>query len=196
MLSAATQTFRSLGFAGTGVDRIAQAAGVTSGAFYAHFGSKAGAFEAAVIVGLDEVIVGIPKFQAEHGERWVLAFADYYLGAAHRQDLASGCAMTTLSPEVVRAEEDTRSAYETKMTEIVELMADGLADGSDTEKRARSWGMLGALIGALTLARAVRSPEAAQAIAAAGRDAASLAAGPTQGTSRHLAGLSDDEGRS
>ena len=37
--------------------------------------------------GLDEVIVAIPQFQNEHGSKWVEAFADYYLGKAHRDDL-------------------------------------------------------------------------------------------------------------
>ena len=77
-------------------------AGVTSGAFYAHLGSKDGAFEAALAVVLDEVIAAIPEFQQQHGEHWVVAFSVYYLGPVHRENLACGCAMTTLSPEVVR----------------------------------------------------------------------------------------------
>ena len=90
MLDAASQSFRAHGYAGVGVDSIAKAAGVTSGAFYAHLGSKDGAFRAALERGLDEVIVAIPQFQNEHGSKWVEAFADYYLGKAHRDDLACG----------------------------------------------------------------------------------------------------------
>ena len=63
MLEAAGRGFRKYGYAGIGVDGLAKAAGVTSGAFYSHFGSKDGAFEVALIAGLDEVIEGIPKFQ-------------------------------------------------------------------------------------------------------------------------------------
>jgi TetR/AcrR family transcriptional repressor of nem operon len=65
ILDAASQSFRSSGYAGTGVDGVAKAAGVTSGAFYAHFGSKDGAFAAALATGMDEVIEAIPKFQTE-----------------------------------------------------------------------------------------------------------------------------------
>jgi len=114
ILDAASRSFRSSGYAGTGVDGIAKSAGVTSGAFYAHFGSKDGAFEAALAVGMDEVIESIPDFQNEFGPNWVSAFADYYLGEAHRNDLACGCAMTTLSPEVVRADPAVHKAYEAK----------------------------------------------------------------------------------
>lgn len=49
MLEAAGRAFRSPGYDGIGVDGLAKGAGVTSGAFYAHFGSKAAAFDAAIV---------------------------------------------------------------------------------------------------------------------------------------------------
>jgi len=177
ILDAASQSFRSSGYAGTGVDGIAKAAGVTSGAFYAHFGSKDGAFEAALATGMDEVIESVPKFQTEFGADWVGAFADYYLGAAHRGDLARGCAMTTLSPEIVRADPKMRSTYEAKMSEIVGLIANGLEGGAEDVRRARGWAMLSTLIGGLTLSRAVANPDEANTIAASARTAALVAAG-------------------
>ena len=52
ILNAAGRGFRSLGFGGIGVDGLAKDAGVTSGAFYGHFSSKAEAFKAAAVAGL------------------------------------------------------------------------------------------------------------------------------------------------
>lgn len=177
MLAAASRGFRSHGFAGIGVDGIAKAAGATSGAFYAHFGSKDGAFGAALDIGLDDVLENLAKFRKDAGSQWIQAFADYYLGRAHRDDLAGGCAMTTLSPEVARAAPETHAAYEAKMTKIADLIADGLAGGSRDERRARAWAVLGVLIGGLTIARAVRTPEVAEQIASSIRSAAVKAAG-------------------
>lgn len=179
MLLAASRNFRANGFSGVGVDAIAKAAGVTSGAFYAHFGSKDGAFGAALDAGLDEVIQAIPAMQKSAGLKWVEAFADYYLGRPHRDDLAGGCAMTTLSPEVVRADAKTHMAYETKMTRIADLIAEGLEGGTKKERRARAWAMLSGLIGGLTLARAVESPAVADQIAKSARQAAVVLAGET-----------------
>lgn len=176
ILGAASQSFRSSGYAGTGVDGIAKAAGVTSGAFYAHFGSKDGAFAAALGAGMDDVIEAIPKFQTEFGEAWLDAFADYYLGEAHRKDLGRGCAMTTLSPEVARADPEMHRAYEAKMTSIAGLIANGLSGGTDAARHARAWAMLSTLIGGLTLSRAVADPDIANEIAAAARTAALAAA--------------------
>lgn len=177
MLDAAGRFFRSKGYAGIGVDGIAGAAGVTSGAFYAHFGSKDEAFKAALGAGLDEVIDAIPKYRQEFGAGWVEAFADDYLGKAHRDDLSCGCAMTTLSPEVARSEPEVHAAYEEKMKRIVALAADGLAGRSDEGRRARAWAMLGTLIGGLTLARAVKKRKVAEEIASSIRAAAVAAAG-------------------
>lgn len=177
ILTAASEGFRAQGYAGIGVNGIAKAANVTSGAFYDHFGSKDGAFRAALDAGLDEVIHDLPGFQRQSGTRWVRDFADYYLGKAHREDLACGCAMTTLSPEVVRAAPEVHAAYETKMYRIVDIVAEGLQGGTREARRARAWAMLGVLIGGLNVARAVKSRKAAEEIAAAIREAAVKAAG-------------------
>jgi len=184
MLDAASQSFRSNGYAGIGVDGIAKAAGVTSGAFYAHFGSKDKAFSAALDAGLNEVIETIPVLQNDTGENWVEAFADYYMGRSHRQDLACGCAMTTLSPEVVRAESKLHSIYETKMRKIAELIANGLDGSSEEERLTRAWAMLGILIGGLTMARAVKTNKAAEEIALSIRTAVINIAGKTIGIPR------------
>lgn len=172
MRDAASRSFRSHGYAGVGVDAIAKAAGVTSGAFYAHFGSKDGAFRDALEQGLDEVIGAIPQYQSEHGVDWVRAFADYYLGKAHRDDLACGCAMTTLSPEVARSGPDVKALFETKMKKIAGLVADGLPGGDEEQRLSRAWSMLGILIGGLTLVRSMKSNRLAEQIAKSIRRAA------------------------
>jgi TetR/AcrR family transcriptional repressor of nem operon len=180
IIKAASQGFRSSGYAGIGVDGIAREAGVTSGAFYAHLGSKEGAFEAALSVGLDEVIIAIPEFQLQHGKQWLVAFSDYYLGQTHRDDLTNGCAMTTLSPEVVRTKSEFHAIYEAKMTNIVELIANGLDSVSHEELVARGWALLGVLIGGLTMARAVGSVETADLVAIAIKNSAINIAGKTK----------------
>ncbi|MEA3274459.1 MAG: TetR/AcrR family transcriptional regulator [Pseudomonadota bacterium] len=180
MLEAAGRSFRRYGYSGIGVDGLAKAAGVTSGAFYSHFGSKDAAFDAALAAGLDEVIEAVPKFQSEHGADWVEAFAQYYLGKPHRSDLACGCAMATLTPEVIRSGPEVHAAFEKKMTLIADLVAHGLAGGSDEDRRARAWAMLGVLIGGLTVARAMKSGKAADEVAEAVQAAAIKAAGRTR----------------
>lgn len=165
MIAAASRGFRSNGYAGIGVDGLAKAAGVTSGAFYSHFGSKDAAFDAALAAGLDEVIDTIPNLQKEHGADWVEAFAEYYLSKRHRRDLECGCAMATLTPEVVRSNPKVHTAFEKKMTQIADLVSHELTGSSDEERRAKAWAVLGVLIGGINVARAMKSAKVADEVA-------------------------------
>ena len=180
IFAAAGRGFRKHGYAGIGVDGLAKSAGVTSGAFYAHFGSKGGAFDVALAVGLEEVVEGVTNFQIKHGADWVEAFAKYYLSRSHQRDLDTGCAMATLTPDVVRSSPKVHTAYEKKMTQIVDLISTGLADGSDEDRRGRAWAMLSVLIGGINVARAMKSAKTSEAVAKAIIPAAVNAAGRTR----------------
>ena len=174
ILEAAGRQFRSQGYGGIGVDGLVKAAGVTSGAFYGHFRSKAEAFGAAATVGLERLREGVRRFRGEHGADWLTTFATFYLGAGHRRDLAGGCALPSLSAEVGRADNATRAAYEAELVRVAELMASGLPSGSGREA---AWPVLALLAGGTMLARAVRDESVAQEIADATL-AAVLARGP------------------
>lgn len=177
LFAASSQAFRSEGYSGVGVDAIAKSAGATSGAFYAHLGSKDGAFHAALELGLNEVITTIPDYRQRFGDTWIEAFARYYLGAAHRKDRACGCAMTALSPDVARAKPETRKLYDDKMQEIAALVADGLPAGDAVDRQNRAWVFLSLLIGGLTTARAMSDETLAETVTAAALPAALQAAG-------------------
>ncbi|MFK8068787.1 MAG: TetR/AcrR family transcriptional regulator [Gammaproteobacteria bacterium] len=179
IVAAASQGFRKHGYGGIGVDGLAKSAGVTSGAFYSHLGSKDGAFNIALTAGLDEVIDSLPKLQKKHGAAWVEAFAEYYLSKHHRGDLESGCAMATLTPEVVRFGDEMHEIFEKKMFVIVDLIAQGLAGDSDEICHSRAWSMLGILIGGINIARGMKSTKASETVADAIKIAAINSAGKT-----------------
>jgi TetR/AcrR family transcriptional repressor of nem operon len=179
IVAAASHGFRKYGYGGIGVDGLAKSAGVTSGAFYSHLGSKDGAFNIALAVGLDEVIDSLPKFQSEHGTAWVEAFVEYYLSAEHQNDLECGCAMATLTPEVVRFGDEMHEVFEEKMSVIAKIIVQGLAGGTDENRFSRAWSLLGVLIGGINIARSMKSVGASEAVADAIRFAAINAAGET-----------------
>jgi len=71
ILASAGRGFRSRGYGGLGVDGLAKEAGVTSGAFYAHFTSKAAAFREAVAAGMQDLRLAIEQLRsAEGGPAW------------------------------------------------------------------------------------------------------------------------------
>jgi TetR/AcrR family transcriptional repressor of nem operon len=168
ILQAVGRGLRTAGYSGIGVDGLAKAAGVTSGAFYGHFKSKAEAFQAAVTVGLEELRVGIAGVQKKERHRWVEAFVDFYLSEKVTCPPEEACGLPSFAPEVARADQASREAYQAGLLELVEVVAAGLPDGKK-ERREIAWELLAKLVGAVMLARAVPDPALAAEIGRAVR---------------------------
>jgi TetR/AcrR family transcriptional regulator, transcriptional repressor for nem operon len=171
ILKAAGRGFRSQGFGGIGVDGLAKEAGVTSGAFYGHFTSKADAFREAAMAGLVELREAIETLRAGKGEAWLDEFVDFYLTVRRTCDTAESCALQSLTPEVARADPDTKAAYEAELLKVVEAAAEGLPKGSPAERRATAWSILAVLSGGVTMARSAADPETSSEVAEALKDA-------------------------
>ena len=169
---AALDKFRSEGFHGIGVDGISKAAGVTSGAFYKHFGSKANAFREVLSEGLGILRDGIERNRAEKGDKWLEPFIKWYFSRPEETDAAAGnllpmqggCALPTLSPEVARTDEETQAIYEQELLEIVKALKAGLPKETPMKKQA-AWSILATMIGGVALARAVQDEALAEEIA-------------------------------
>ena len=166
ILHAVGRGFRWQGYAGIGVDDLAKQAGVTSGAFYGHFKSKADAFQAAALAGLEELRHAIEKLRADENDRWLKKFVEFYMGFKRTCDLRDSCALQSLTPEVARADPETKAAYEAEMLRLIETIAEGLPHGPLPSRRKTAWAILAMLSGGVTLARAIHDPKVSAQIAA------------------------------
>jgi AcrR family transcriptional regulator len=169
LLDAAGRGFRSAGFGGAAVDALAKRAGLTSGAFYAHFGSKADAFQLAVADGISFLGNAIAAFRARHGADWRDSFVDFYFGERMGVGLDEACALPSFTADVARANVATRKAYETQLDALVESIAGAFGDKSD---RQRAWAFLAILSGAAGMARAVKDARLRNEILDSARKAA------------------------
>ncbi len=165
ILHAVGRGFRTQGFAGIGVDGLAKEAGVTSGAFYGHFQSKADAFEAAAVAGLVELRQAIEGLRTKEGGRWLERFVDFYLSTKRTCHLGESCALQSLTPEVARAGQETKIAYEAELLRVIEAMAEGLTHGSLSARRKTAWAIFSMLAGGVTLSRAIHDPAVGAQIA-------------------------------
>jgi len=174
IVDAAGRGFRSHGYGGIGVDGLAREAGVTHGGFYGHFSSKAEAFKAAVVSGLQGLRDGVEAVRAEQGKNWIGAFVAFYMGPKRTCTLADACTLPSLSAEIERSDPAIREAYQAELQRVMESIAAGLPAGSDSERAAQAWVLLSLLAGGVTLARAVPDPAVAEQIATAVQRAATL----------------------
>jgi AcrR family transcriptional regulator len=177
IVEAVGRGFRKQGYGGIGVDGLAREAGVTHGAFYGHFRSKAEAFGAAVAEGLRELRQAVEGLRAEHGKGWLRTFAAFYMGYKRTCDLGDACTLPSLSAEIERADPASRAAYETELQGVMKAVAAGLPEGTGAEREARAWVLLSLLAGGVTLARAVPTEATSEQIAAAVQRAVEVIAG-------------------
>jgi TetR/AcrR family transcriptional repressor of nem operon len=159
ILDAAARRFRAEGYEGLGIDGLAKAAGVTNGAFYGHFGSKAEAFHEVAIQGLVELREGIERFRAEYGAHWLVAFTRFYFSEAKVGCAENACALPSFAPEMVRASKETRTAFEHELALVMDALAKGLPDAAASAKERAAWAILALLSGGVTLARSIDDPE-------------------------------------
>lgn len=172
LLASAGRGFRSRGYGGLGIDGLAREAGVTSGAFYAHFSSKAAAFREAVVAGMEDLRAGIERMRGMLGAKWRQGFVDFYLTDRRTCDLTESCALQSLTGEVARAGDDAREAYEAELRKVIDAAAAGMIADSEADRRAQATVLLALLSGGVSLARAVKDPAFSEEIACAVRRAA------------------------
>jgi TetR/AcrR family transcriptional regulator, transcriptional repressor for nem operon len=169
LVEAAGRGFRTGGFGGAGVDTLAKGAGLTSGAFYAHFDSKAEAFRLVVADSLALLRNGVIAFQERHGREWRDPFVDFYLGERMQVALDQACGVPSFSSDVARADDATRAVYEAELELLVEALAAGFR-GAHAKERALA--LLAVLSGAAAMARAVKDDHIRREILAAANTAA------------------------
>jgi AcrR family transcriptional regulator len=159
LLKATGALAKRKGFAATGVDAFMDAAGVTSGAFYVHFGSKTELFSELLRSELDHsfrMFVGNPSDESE--EEWARRQINLYLDWRHVQHPDKGCAVPTLGAEVGRADKDAKKIFEDAAKRIHVVWQEKLGD----EKLP--WAVAAQMIGAILLARAMASEKTAKKV--------------------------------
>lgn len=173
ILQAGAQSLRVNGFNGIGVDGLAAAAGVTSGAFYSNFSNKQALLQGVIDACLGKSFIDSTGSAAERREvlkQWL----NDYISAYHRENPAVGCVMPTLSADVARAGPAVRETYQLKMTELVRKVSTVLG-GPEADRERRAWSIVAMMVGAIGIARAMPDGEEANgAIAHALETAISL----------------------
>jgi TetR/AcrR family transcriptional regulator, transcriptional repressor for nem operon len=153
LVRAGTRTLKTSGFNGVGVDGLAAAAGVTSGAFYSNFPNKTAILEAVIEAGLGEPFVTDTDAMTHADARaHMITFLHEYLNTEHSLDVAGGCVMPALSADVSRAEPRVQDAYQRKMTALIDRITE-LVDGEESDRRERAWSVVALMVGSVLISR-------------------------------------------
>ncbi len=177
MLRHAARLFQGRGVAGVAVADVAQAAGLTHGAFYGHFDSKAALVAEACRDSLEDSARRwrevVARAEAE-GRDPLEALIERYLTAEHRDGPDHGCALAALGAEAVR-DPVLRGGLAHGTMALLDVLEDVIAARLPAEgaPREAAAAVLAALTGGLVIARAFAdSPAQSHAALAAARRAA------------------------
>jgi TetR/AcrR family transcriptional repressor of nem operon len=145
-------------------------AGLTNGAFYAHFASKE---DLVANVLADQLHGQRQSLDAEAPDRAGLeAFIRSYLSPQHRDQCADGCPSAALLDEIARRPAVTRQVFTDELMSVIDEIASRL-DGTGAEAaRTTALTLFGLMLGTLQLARALTDRDLSDQLLARGVETA------------------------
>jgi TetR/AcrR family transcriptional repressor of nem operon len=152
VIEGASELFRERGIDGVNVGELMGAAGLTHGGFYRHFASK------DELAGLAAAHAITAQAETLGDER---AFIEGYLSPEHRDDVAHGCVVSALGPELARANEPVREAF----VEAYRAFVDRIGD------HEQALAKLSTMVGALVISRVTKGDPLSDEVLAAARGA-------------------------
>jgi TetR/AcrR family transcriptional regulator, transcriptional repressor for nem operon len=151
ILEAAGRRFKQDGIDAAGVATVMSDAGLTNGAFYAHFSSKE---DLVANVLADQLRAQRQSFDAQPPDRAGLeAFVRAYLSPEHRDQFGDGCPSAALLDEIARRPADTRDVFTEEVMGVVDDIASRLDPTDVRAGRADALTVFGLMVGTLQLAR-------------------------------------------
>lgn len=144
-------------------------AGLTNGAFYAHFESKDDLVTTAIAdqlkVQAEEVVA-----RAAPGRAGLEQIVRGYLSPQHRESLGDGCPNAALLDEIGRCTDTTRQAYTDGVLVLVEGIAERMVPEDPSSARVKALSLLGLMAGTLQLSRALTDSQLAEELLDQGVD--------------------------
>ena len=137
ILETAGRRFKQDGIDGAGVATLMSDAGLTNGAFYAHFASKE---DLVANVLADQLRTQRHSVDAQSPDRAGLeAFIRYYLSPQHRDQCADGCPSAALLDEIARRPAATRQVFTDEPAAAEALTDRDLSDQLLAAAWKRAW---------------------------------------------------------
>jgi TetR/AcrR family transcriptional repressor of nem operon len=151
IIEAAGRRFKRDGVDGSGVATLMADAGLTNGAFYAHFESKD---DLVANVVADQLRGQCESLRAlAPGRAGVEQFVRAYLSVEHRDNREDGCPSAALLAELGRCAEATKQGYTDGALAVLDDIAARLTPDNPHSARLRTLGVFALMVGTLQLSR-------------------------------------------
>lgn len=166
IIDTASARIKRDGIDASGIATLMSDAGLTNGAFYAHFPSKV---DLVANVVADQLRIQHDVLSAlAPGRTAIDEFVREYLSPYHRDHPEFGCPNAALLDEVGRCDDAVRQSYTDGVQAIIDTIASHVSPDDPAGARATALGLLTLLVATLQLARAVSDPTLSDEILASG----------------------------
>lgn len=169
IVAAAARQIRTGGLDSVSIAELMKAAGLTHGAFYAHFPSRAALLAAALERALEDGARSAQKAYGPHAERTLRGVVESYLSPAHRDGAHKGCAVPALAADVSRGDAETGRIMREQIEGFIASLAETIGDAP--EARGQAIATWSSMVGAIALARLFKDDPLGDEILAATRRA-------------------------
>ena len=162
IIERAGRRFKRDGIDGSGIATLMADAGLTNGAFYAHFASKEELVATAVTDQLRNQRESLSTLAP--GRAGVEQYVRAYLSVEHRDNPDDGCPSAALLDEIGRCPDAVKRAYTDGLLAMVDDIAARLAPQDPPSARAKTLSVFAMMVGTLQLSRALADPQLADEV--------------------------------
>ena len=141
------------GIDGSGIATLMKDAGLTNGAFYAHFASKDDLVATAVAEQLRQQRANYGAYLP--GRAGLEQFVREYLSNEHRDSPEDGCPSAALLDEIGRSSDATKEAFTDGLLISIDNMAAQLSPDDPQSARVKALTVFGMMVGTMQLSRAL-----------------------------------------
>ncbi|MDQ3899503.1 MAG: TetR/AcrR family transcriptional regulator [Actinomycetota bacterium] len=162
IIEMASHRFKQDGIDGSGIATVMADAGLTNGAFYAHFASKD---DLVATVVADQLRSQAARYSMlSPGRAGLEEFIRDYLTPQHRDHPGTGCPSAALLDEIGRCTSATKQAYTDGARAIVDEIAAHLAPDDPQSAHGKALGLFTMVVGTMQLSRALSDPRFADEV--------------------------------
>jgi TetR/AcrR family transcriptional repressor of nem operon len=157
IVETASRLFRARGIENVSVADVMKESGFTHGGFYNHFASKDDLVAEAVASAFDRATENFAEMVSSGNDRKkaLLSALAAYLSPAHRDEPIDGCPASALLADAARNGENIQTIFAAGIEGYVDILATPIG-GDKRKSRQEAMSTLCGMVGALTLARAVK----------------------------------------
>ncbi|PSH66709.1 TetR family transcriptional regulator [Phyllobacterium brassicacearum] len=169
VIDAASQLFREHGFDGIGLKDLMKGAGLTQGAFYKQFESKA-----------DLAAQASRRAMENATRRWSTAAAgnpnpleaivSFYLSTGHREERSDGCPLAALGSDAARHSEEVRVPFQEGIEAHLQILDELMPKSESSKPYHKAMAILSLMVGAVTISRVMTDEAMSQNVLEAAAD--------------------------